>query len=144
MREDETKGYGAKHTPGEKPDPRIAVALRERAPEGRVSCAEAFAVAAELAAEPAEVGKTADLLGMRLTHCQLGLFGYAPEKAIVKPADRVAPELEKQIREGLEDGRLSCLRAWGIAGELGLARLAVACAAEALGIRIRPCQLGAF
>ena len=85
-----------------------------------------------------------DLLKIKLAKCQLGLFGYTPERVIVKPADKVSPELEYAIRGRLVDERLPCAQAWEIAEELSLKKMDVSCAAEALGIKIKPCQLGAF
>jgi len=85
-----------------------------------------------------------DLLKIRLVKCQLGLFGYTPDKSIVKPAEKVSPELESAIRSRLEDERLPCVAAWQLADEFSLKKLDVSCAAEALGLKIKPCQLGAF
>jgi hypothetical protein len=91
-----------------------------------------------------KVGETLDLLEIRLKRCQLGLFGFAGKKLIVEPAAEVSPELEKAIRGSLADRRLSCLSAWKIADEMGIARMDVTSACEALKIKIKPCQLGAF
>jgi hypothetical protein len=85
-----------------------------------------------------------DLMEIRLTKCQLGLFGYTPEKKIVTPAESVAPDLEAAIKAAVENGRLSCERAWQMADGRGIKRLAFSSACEALGIKVKPCQLGAF
>jgi len=72
----------AKHGQDSKVD--IPAAVRERlekaAPAGTLSCAAAFQLSADLEKPPAEIGKAADLLDIRLVKCQLGLFGYAPER----------------------------------------------------------------
>lgn len=107
-------------------------------------CINAFRIAEDLAVMPLDVGETADALGVRLARCQLGLFGYGDPKHIVKPAEQVAPELERAIREGLVGERLPCAEAWAIAARLGIPKLEVANAAEKLGVRINQCQLGAF
>ena len=122
----------------------VAAAMRERAPEGTLRCAEAFRIAEQLDATPAAVGETADTLDVRLTHCQLGLFGYGERKSVVEPAPEVAPEVEQAIRDGLILGRLPCAVAWAIAARFGMPKLHVANAAERLGVRISQCQLGAF
>jgi hypothetical protein len=67
-----------------------------------------------------------------------------PEKRIVAKADRWDATLEKDIREALQDGRLPCAEAWAIARRRKVPRLTVANVCEALDIKIRPCQLGAF
>jgi hypothetical protein len=123
---------------------RIAAAVREQLHEGMLRCAVAFRIAEELSVTPLEVGETADALEVRLSRCQLGLFGYGEKKSIVEPAEEVAPELEQAIREGLIEERLLCAEAWDIAARFRMPKLHVANAAEKLRIRIKQCQLGAF
>ncbi len=83
-------------------------------------------------------------MAIRLVKCQIGLFGYRPKKCIVKPAKSVPSELEKAILAGLVNDRLSCKCAWEIAHQLGIHKMKVSAACDALGIKIGPCQLGAF
>ena len=136
--------YAAKHGQGGQPDEKIAAAIRGKALNGELGCAEAEATGAGFGATLAEVGRTMDLLEIRIGRCQLGLFGYdTPGGRIVQPAETVAPELEAKIRGGLADGRLPCRTAWEIAAGLRLPRMKVSSACEALNIRIKPCQLGA-
>ena len=137
-------GYSQKHGAGKKPNPRLAEAIREGAEKGQISCARVFTIASEAGVSPSEAGKAVDLLEIKLTKCQLGLFGYRPGKSIVKPAEQVSPELAAAIRGRLLDGRLPCSQAWQIAEEMKLKKMDVSSAAEALGIKIKPCQLGAF
>lgn len=125
-------------------DDRIAAAMRARTVGNELSCEAAFEIAQEMGADPLDVGATADVLGVRLIRCQLGLFGCGEPEAIVRPAEEVSLELEAAIREGLVHERLPCAVAWEIAARLGLPRLEVANAAERLAVRIGPCQLGAF
>ncbi len=122
----------------------IAAAIRKQLHEGMLRCATAFRIVEELGVTPMEVGETADALEVRLSRCQLGLFGYGEQKSIVKPAEKIAPELEQAIQEGLIEGRLLCADAWTIAERFGMPKLHVANAVEKLGVRIKPCQLGAF
>ena len=55
-------------------DDALAAAIRARLRDGRLSCAAAFAIAEELGVSRSEVGRAADALGIRLSHCQLGAF----------------------------------------------------------------------
>lgn len=125
-------------------DAAVREKLEKKTHEGTLSCAAAFKLAADLNRSPAEIGKAADLLEIRLVKCQLGLFGYAPEKKIVRPAAGVDPALEEAIRGELQGGRLTCRLAWSLAERFRLPRMAVSAACETLGIKIKPCQLGAF
>jgi len=144
MTDDRGKHYAAKHQTGTEVDPKIEAALRQRVSGGELPCAVAFKMASELDVQPKEVGRVADLLEIRLVKCQLGLFGYHPEKRIVKPAAQVSEKLQKAIQGRLENGRLTCERAWGIAKQLGVPKMAVSSACQTLGIKIASCQLGAF
>ncbi len=129
-------------------DERLAGAIRAALVDGQLPCEDAFRIAHELKASPAHVGETADELGIRISRCQLGLFGYGPKAEgrhrIVEPLPEVPPRLAGEMRRRLVEGRLPCAVAWGLAKRLGLARLEVSGAAEALKIRISACQLGCF
>jgi PIN domain nuclease of toxin-antitoxin system len=80
----------------------------------------------------------------RITHCQLGLFGHSPEKKIVTPEKTIGIGLKTALEAATENGRLSCLTAWEIAEQLQIPKIAVSNACEGLGMKIKPCQLGAF
>ena len=114
------------------------------AKKDELPCAVAFKIADELETTPAEVGKAVDLLDFRLVKCQLGLFGYKPDKKIVKAKFSEDSELEKAIRAALSDEKLACRDAWDIARQFQISKMAVSNACEALKIKIKPCQLGAF
>jgi len=144
MNEPSGTQFSKKHPADERPSDKVLEAVRQKAKEGEMPCAVAFDIANQLKVEPSEVGFAVDYSEIRLVKCQLGLFGYKPQKSIVKPADSVLPELEKAIRARLKDGRLPCREAWAIASEQGLRKMEVSSACEALGIKISNCQLGAF
>jgi hypothetical protein len=135
--------YADKHGTGVTPDAGIAAAVREKAAAGELACAEAERIGATMGVSLAEIGRTLDLVELRIGRCQLGLFGY-PEGKAVQPAAAVAPDLEAAIRGRLAGGRLPCMGAWEIAVERKIPRMAVSAACEALQIRVKPCQLGAF
>jgi hypothetical protein len=119
-------------------------ALHTASVSGEIACAAAMKVAAEQKASPADIGKALDIEEINIVKCQLGLFGYKPEKKIVLPASSVSEDLKREISDGLADGRLPCDRAWAIAEKMRISKMDIAAACEALGIKIKPCQLGAF
>ena len=90
------------------------------------------------------IGKTVDLLNIKLAKCQLGLFGYKPKKKLLKPSNLTDPELKDAISEALVEKRLSCERAWGISSRFKVSKITVSSTCEFLGIKINDCQLGAF
>ena len=126
------------------PDQAIAQEIKVRLRKDALACAVAFDIARKLGCSPAEVGRTADQLHIHLVKCQLGLFGYKPQKKIVDPRMPQGPALGDAIRNGLVDDRLPCEAAWRIAAQFGVPKMTVSSACEALGIKIKPCQLGAF
>ena len=125
-------------------DPLLRDALLKRAAGGKLPCAVAFDIGKQLGVLPDAIGLAADLLELRLVKCQLGLFGYRPNKSIVKPAGSVARELEKAIVASLVNDRLPCRSAWDIAKKFGIHKMKVSAACDAMKIKIRSCQLGAF
>ena len=136
--------FSQKHSPERKLNPEIIAALKEKAKGGELTCAMAFDVAKDLQISPEEIGFTADRLEIRITRCQLGLFGYVPVKKIVISAESVAPDLEKAIRSALVDNRLPCQSSWEIGKSFRMAKIRIAAACETLHIKICSCQLGAF
>ena len=136
--------FAKKHKGSIKLNPSIKKAVLKRSKEEKLPCAVAFEIATELDVEAAEVGKTVDLLNFRLVKCQLGLFGYWPEKKIIKPQDTENQDLKDAIRNALVDGRLPCKNAWDIASEFKIRKMTISSIAEAMKIKIKPCQIGAF
>jgi hypothetical protein len=90
------------------------------------------------------VGKAADLMNFKLIKCQLGLFGYQPQKKIVKPRDSIKEDIKNAVSSALGQGRISCKDAWDIASRLNVSKMTVSSACETMGVKIKNCQLGAF
>jgi hypothetical protein len=136
--------YSKKHPSDQKIRPEVADALRKQITDRGISCAAAHKLAGELGTSPSEVGFTIDSLEVKIIKCQLGLFGHSPEKKTVTPAKEISHALEEVIKEKVDNNRLSCQSAWEIADQLEIERMEVSSACEALGVKISPCQLGAF
>jgi hypothetical protein len=136
--------FSAKHGADAQADPKIKDKIEKKAENGEVACAAAFQVAEELKLAPVEIVKTIDVLDFKIVKCQLGLFGYAPEKKVVEPKAPENQQLEEAIRGALVDEKLACSDAWGIASRFNVSKMTVSSACEALKIKIKSCQLGAF
>jgi hypothetical protein len=131
------------------PEPAVEAEIASRLRNGMLDCRAAFEAAEQLDVPPARVGRTMDALRLRLTECQIGLFGY-PGKAKGWEAAEVAALL---VPAGLEDdllaaraadGSISCPAIWKAAAKNGVSRLQAGYAADRLKIRIKHCPLGAF
>lgn len=133
-----------KNPSNRKPREEIARAVTEKAQDGRLTCAAAHSIAERMNVPAEEVGFTADVLGVKIAKCQLGLFGHGPGNKKIGPASEISPVLKQAIESSIVNGRLGCAAAWGIAEELHISRMEVSSACEAMKIKISSCQLGAF
>jgi hypothetical protein len=127
----------------------VAHAIRNSLAEGQLPCVTAFLIAQRFGATPLAVGEEADRLGVRLSRCQLGLFGYGPKAEgkhrRVTAMETVPPDMAAAIRQAVAaDGKMSCVEAWRIANDLCVSKQTISDAAEGLGVRVGDCQLGAF
>ena len=144
MSSDRKSGYSSKQAPGYKPDPALIEAITANLKDGMLPCAVAFKIAAREQVPPLEVGKAADSREIPLAKCQLGLFGYKPEKKIVKAEAEASPELLAALKGALENDRLPCAALWRIADQFKMTKMKVSAVCEGHAIKIKPCQLGAF
>ena len=139
-----SKRFVEKHGPDAQPDRIIKNEILKRTHKNEVPCAVAFEIAKKLQVSPEAVGMTVDLINYRLVKCQLGLFGYQPKKKIVGPQQPVTEDLKNAISEALVRERLSCKSAWDIATRFNVHKMKISGACEAMDVKIKHCQLGAF
>ena len=144
MSSQKDKNFTEKHGPTDQPSAAIKTEIEKLGKNNELPCAVAFTIVEDLGVSPADVGKTADVIGFKLVKCQLGLFGYTPEKKIVKPEETSQQEIKDAISAGLVNNRLPCDNAWEIAGRFDVPKLTLSGICESMGIKIKPCQLGAF
>ena len=120
--------------------------------DGKLPCPVAHYIAAWLSIPPIEVGRVATKSGISIYQCQLGLFGYGRKgissykvigKKVEVPEEFKAIVEKEAIRQG-KKAKISCIQLWQIADELGITRFEAGNAADALGYKITPCQLGCF
>lgn len=138
------KDFLRKHSPDEQPDVTIQAEIAKRVKNNELACAVAFDISNETGISADRIGKTADLSGIRLAKCQLGLFGYKPKGKIVAPEEEADPMVKQAVLDALSDGKLSCRAAWNIASDTGISKLRIGNACESMNIKIISCQLGAF
>jgi hypothetical protein len=122
--------------------------MQENLVDGQLPCAQAIAIASRLDLEPAAIGLAANQAGIRISRCQLGLFGYGPKAEnrhkIVHPLAQMPPGFEVHLYQVTNADGIPCAALWDLAASLSLTRLEAACAAESLGVRVSHCQLGCF
>jgi len=81
---------------------------------------------------PAQIGVEAEIEALRAG------------KASIYPDIWGFEDLKNEISDALVQGRLSCKSAWDIATRFNVHKMKISGACEAMGIRIKHCQLGAF
>jgi len=125
----------------------IEAMLKTAGPDKRLPCAAAMALGERHGVSPAEVGAAANQLGVRVTRCQLGLFGYGkphtPEDKRLESRESYAPALIAALEEW-RGKRLPCAEAWRIAEASSVDRLTVGSAADSVRAKIIDCQLCCF
>ena len=124
--------YAAKH-PNGKIDKAVADAIADKQKQGRITCVAAHAIARKQGCSPKVVGMNIDLLEKKIRRCQLGLFGYGLKKT-----------LKTAIRKAMVGDRITCQATWELAQNMGMTRMELSSACEAMKIKISRCQLGAF
>ncbi|TEU22362.1 MAG: hypothetical protein E3J21_00350 [Anaerolineales bacterium] len=126
----------------------IKAKIKSSLVNGQLPCTVAHVIAYEFGVKPLQVGQTADEMEVALSLCQLGCFGYGPKaegkSKILRPTTKKDEKLMERLRSIVVEGSIPCISLWQIAAEFGLERLAVSNAAETLGLKIGPCQLGCF
>ena len=138
------KGHYANKHQEQKIDEKISSLIKSKAKENNLTCAAAHKAAEELGVSPDKIGIQTDLLEFRITMCQIGLFGYKGGAKQIDPDFDIPSDMEAALDKGNDGGRLSCFDCWNIAKDLKAKKIDVASACEKKGIRIKPCQLGAF
>ena len=133
MTREKGQKFSAKHGPDAQADPTVKENIIKSAAQGELPCAVAFKIAGKLGVAPAEIGKTVDLMDLKLSKCQLGLFGYKPDKKKVTPRAPENRQLEAAIRNSLTDGKLACTDAWDIANRFEVTKMGISSACEFLG-----------
>jgi hypothetical protein len=129
-------------------DERLRQALQDHLEDGKLPCNQAFAIARTLGMKPLVVGFAASELEIRISRCQLGLFGFGPKSKgkhkIVHPMDEVPERLAARLRASASENGITCTAVWNVADDLGYQRLETSSAVEAMGLRVTRCQLGCF
>jgi hypothetical protein len=135
--------YAKKHT-GTQLDQALAGPIMQASSNGKLACASAHRLATAQNCSPKHIGTQADLLELRITQCQLGLFGQAKGKKNFNLDADITPQLKDRILERQSEGRISCKTCWELAKEFKISKIDMGSVCEQLEIRIKPCQLGVF
>ena len=129
-------------------DEKLHQAMLDRLQDGQLPCNQAHAIAQILDMEPLSVGLAANEANIRISRCQLGLFGYGPKAEgkhkIVHPMDKVPERLAARLRAKADEHGITCASIWKVADGLGYQRIEASSAVEAMGLRVSRCQLGCF
>ena len=145
MTKENSGNYKAKHQGNSTIDPQLETHVRGASKDNRITCKSAQGLAQKLSIPMSQVGRVVDLLEIKITECQLGVFGTGKENKAPDPqSEELNNLLNKQLSQVTADKQLSCTDAWKVAQETKFSRSQVRAACDSLGIKIVFCQLGAF
>jgi len=126
------------------PDKKICDMFMAQCPDGKLSCAKAFMLAEKLGLNKSEAGYYADYLKLRLSKCQIGLFGHGEKGKLIRKIKSPDDKILEQINCLKEGDRLSCKNVFIIAKELNVSQTDVGSVCQTMGVKIKDCRLGAF
>lgn len=135
----------AQYPTDETPDKTIAAKLEATAnADKRIACLAVHEIAQVLDCLPLNVGQTADLIGIRINRCQLGLFDRKDTDVQPLSKDDITQEMQALVESAVLNGQLACIDSWRLSDQLNLSRLQMGALCDELKIKVSPCQLGAF
>ena len=140
----EDQGHYADKYKGVKIDPTISKKIKALAQNNTITCSSAHRAAKDLGVSPAQIGVQADLLELRISQCQMGLFGYGKGIKKIDPSIHLGDDLWASLEKAGKDKRISCALCWEMAARFKMKKLDMGSACEKLDLKIKPCQLGAF
>lgn len=106
--------------------------------DGKLSCLKAFKVARLIGAKPKEMDHITKSLNIKITNCELGVFGKLNfTNTDVKAYDKLSQNFNK-------NKKVDCEVAWYTARDKGLSLRKVGSTINNTDIQVRHCQLGCF
>ena len=110
--------------------------------EGFIRCKDLLSAAGSAGITGEEARKHADNGNIKIMQCQLGLFGWE-EDTDTTPAE-ITGDIKDCLHSAAADMTITCPALWKCASSCGVSRREIGAAADALGYKIRGCQLGIF
>ncbi len=112
--------------------------------DGYLSCPVAWGIARKSNVPKIVVGEITDRLGIRITNCQLGCFKIEKTPYDNSSYGNIDGEIRNILKELHETDQLTCAKAFELARQFNLKPIVIANEVNAMGLRIRGCQLGCF
>ncbi|MFA5317701.1 MAG: hypothetical protein WC369_09820 [Dehalococcoidales bacterium] len=118
--------------------------VRASLKEGYLSCPTAWGIARKSNVPKTTIGEITDRLGIRITNCQLGCFKIEKTPYDNSSSSNIDGEICNVLKELHETGQLTCAKVFELARQFNLKPMVIADAVNAMGLKIRGCQLGCF
>ena len=112
--------------------------------DGYLSCPVAWRIARKFNVTKTTIGVIADRLGIRITNCQLGCFKIEKTPYDNSYYSNSDGEICNILKELHETDQLTCAKAFELARQFNLKSMVIADKVNAMGLKIRGCQLGCF
>jgi hypothetical protein len=111
---------------------------------GYLTCPVAWGIARKSNVPKIVVGEITDRLGIRITNCQLGCFKIEKTPYDNSSYSNIDGEICNILKELHETDQLTCTKAFELARQFNLKPMVIADEVNAMGLKIRGCQLGCF
>ena len=112
--------------------------------DGYLPCPVAWKIAKEAHVPKVAIGEITDRLGIRITNCQLGCFKIKKTPYDNSSYSNIDGKICNILKELHETDQLTCAKAFELARQFNLKPMAIANEVNAMGLKIRGCQLGCF
>ena len=112
--------------------------------DGYLSCPVAWGIARKSNVPKIVVGEITDRLGIRITNCQIGCFKIEKTPYDNSSYSNIDGEICNILKELHETDQLTCAKAFELARQFNLKPIVIANEVNAMGLKIRGCQLGCF
>ena len=123
---------------------RLESEIKSALKEGYLPCPAGWKIADNMGIPRIAVGAVMDKLGIRISNCQLGFFRVDKTAGPDRAAEDLHPRIVVSLKEMDEAHKLTCAAVFELAPTLKETPALISKTANALGIKIRNCQLGCF
>jgi hypothetical protein len=119
-------------------------AVKAAVKEGYLACPAGLKVARDAGVSGLDVGAMNDMLGIRISECQIGCFKVDKTPHIGSATGPFSEEVARRVEALGEKDELTCSNVFALARELNVKPMSIAEVANVRGYKLRQCQLGCF
>ena len=112
--------------------------------DGYLSCPVAWKIAKEANVPKVAIGEITDILGIRITNCQIGFFKIEKTPYDNSVHKNMDGEIITMLETLKDNNQLTCAKVFDLARQFKLKPMVIANEANVRDLKIHGCQLGCF